>query len=78
MDLGVSQEPRMPKTNQNPGSQESLPLIICRYNGMHQREKLRRVILDLDIDIELYVQVFRLTNIKTEILVGMRGTYSHQ
>lgn len=51
----------MPQAEQNPGRERRLPIRLRRNNLVHEREQPVRIILDLDIDIEFDVLVFRLS-----------------
>jgi hypothetical protein len=56
----MRQELRMPKAEQDPGSQSCLPIIIGGDGIVYEVEQPRWVVLHLDVDVELYVAVFRL------------------
>lgn len=50
----------MPETQQNPRSEGGFPLGLFGNDLMHQMEEAVRVVLDLDVNVELDVLVFRL------------------
>jgi hypothetical protein len=64
--LGVTQEPRMPQSEQNPGRERRLPVRLRTNDLVHEREQSVRIILDLDIDIEFDVLVFRLSTSRNQ------------
>ena len=56
----MRQEPRVPKPKEDPRSQLGFPAIVRRNDGVHEVEQPWRVVLHLDVDVELDVTVLGL------------------
>jgi hypothetical protein len=50
----------VPKTEEDPGSQLGLPVVVRRNDGVHEGEQPRGVALYLDVDVKLNVTVLGL------------------
>ena len=50
----------MPDTEEDPGSQLGLPVIVGRNDGVHEVKQPWRVVLHLDVNVKLYVAVLGL------------------
>lgn len=58
--FGISDEARMPQSQQDARRQNSFPIGLGRDNLVHQREKLVGVVLYFDIHVKFGMEVFRL------------------
>jgi len=50
----------VPKTEEDPGGQRGLPVIVGRDDGVHEVEQSRRVVLHFDVHVKLYMAVLGL------------------
>lgn len=68
---GGFQECRMPESKEDSGSEICLPIRLGCDDFVHKREEAIRVILNLDVDVEGNVLVFRLKWLM--LVLGERG-----
>ena len=69
----------MPETEENPGSQISLPIRLRGNDLLHQGEQGFRVVLGLDIHVKLNMFVLGLLgNMVSEQRLKAAATYQHK
>jgi hypothetical protein len=65
--LGIRHEARMPKSEQNARGKLRFPIRLLSNDGMHELEETVRVVLRLDIDIEIHVLILGLAATQREM-----------
>lgn len=61
MFLRVLDEPGVPEPEDDSRREDGFPVLVRRYDLVHEREEPRGIVVDFTVDVELDVLVLRLS-----------------